>query len=140
MSPAPSVVVALAALMSAPTPPPTTPAAPATASSGVYGGFSPGIGYTVALRQRQADTVATTSASTTQPSAKARSLPPILPPPPPSDLARVQNSPRAQGILAAAAIAAQVAMIVAGIASVRQQNAEIRRQRRGRPPPYRPYR
>ncbi|MEM9453801.1 MAG: hypothetical protein AAGF11_06450 [Myxococcota bacterium] len=130
MSPAPSVIIALAALVSAPATPSTSPS--------FSPGFSPGIGYTVSLRQRQADDV--TTPTTAEPTAKARSLPPILPPPPPSDLARVQNSPRAQGILAAAAIAAQVAMLVAGVASVRQQNAEIRRQRRGRPPPYRPYR
>ena len=61
-------------------------------------------------------------------------------PPPPSDLARVQNSPAFRGVVAAAVIASQVAMIVAGVASVRRQNARARAAAVGRAPAYRPYR
>lgn len=97
--------------------------------------YSPGIGYTVAWLQRQADVV--------EPVATAEpprfELYPHLPPPP-SDLSRVQSSPRGQAVLAAAAVATQVAMIVAGIIAVRQQRDEARRERARQPEPFRPYR
>lgn len=97
--------------------------------------FSPGIGYTVAQIMRQLDRPAPTPEV---PPTTTRLVPRL--PPPASDLARIQGSPRARGLNAAAAIAAQVAMIVAGVISVREQREQIRREREGQAPPYRPYR
>lgn len=136
MSSIPWLALALATRMVAP-----EPAPPA---------FSPGVGYIVAQQHRGAsegpEPAATSEASEASeasgapPQPPRKTLAPVLPPPPPTDLARVKGSPRAQGILAAAAIATQVAMLVAGVAAVRQQNAALREQRRGRAPAYRPYR
>ena len=96
--------------------------------------FQNGIGYTASLDLRRA----------LEPEAEPEpppsiSLVPRLPPPP-TDLARVQGSPRARGMATAVAVAAQVAMIVAGAVSVQQQNRAVRERRRGEAPPYRPYR
>ncbi len=123
--------------------------------------FSFGIGYVVAEQRRSAvesvesvesvvrsDTATptpTSKASSPAPSSspqaepKTTSLAPRLPPPR-SDLARIKGSPRARGLTAAAAIATQMAMIIAGIAVVREQREQAREARRGQPPPYRPYR
>ncbi len=118
--------------------------------------FSPGIGFTVSQQLREADqppvgprppteaesaqarTVAASS-EPSEPDPSASGLAPRLPPPP-SDLARAQGSPRARGLHAAAAIAAQMAMIVAGAVAVRDQRRRAREAQRGRAPPYKPYR
>jgi hypothetical protein len=97
--------------------------------------FSPGIGYTVSEDLRRVEMIAGSPAETTVPARLAPRLPP-----PSSDLARVQGSPRARGMLAAAAVAAQLAMIVAGVVSVRNQREQARRDREGQVQPYRPYR
>ncbi|MEM7158462.1 MAG: hypothetical protein AAF799_36825 [Myxococcota bacterium] len=96
--------------------------------------FYDGIGYTASLDLRHA----------TEPEAEPEPPPnlALIPrlPPPPTDLARVQSSPRARGMYTAVAVAAQLAMIVAGAVSVREQNSRARARRRGQAPPYRPYR
>ena len=97
--------------------------------------FSPGVGYTVSQLLRQADAPPPAAEEATP----AFSLVPRLPPPR-SDLARIQGSPRARGLHAAAALAAQVAMIVAGVISVQEQRRQLRREREGQVQPYRPYR
>lgn len=98
--------------------------------------FSPGVGYTVSWLLREAD-APPLAEEPEEP--RSLSLVPRLPPPR-SDLARIQGSPRARGIQAAAALATQVAMIVAGVISVREQKRQLRREREGRVQPYRPYR
>lgn len=97
--------------------------------------FSPGIGYTVAQIMRQLDRPPPTAEA---PPTTTRLVPRL--PPPASDLARIQGSPRARGLNTAVAIAAQVAMIVAGVISVREQREQVRREREGQAQPYRPYR
>ncbi|MCA9652069.1 MAG: hypothetical protein KC501_19285 [Myxococcales bacterium] len=96
--------------------------------------FTPGVGYTVShlLWQLHAPPPVVETPTI--------HLAPHLSPPPGTDLARIQGSPRARGLHAAAAFAAEVAMIVAGVVSVREQNQQVRREREGRAPPYKPYR
>jgi len=146
------VLALVASLLAAPAPDPSPDSDDAAFP------FSFGIGYVVTEQRRSVDaldaspTVAdaptspTTSApedSTEAPASQAApqpaSLAPRLPPPR-SDLARIQGSPRARGLSAAAAIATQMAMIIAGIAVVREQREQAREARRGQAPPYRPYR
>jgi len=100
--------------------------------------FSMGIGYTVSLDLRQQPTSSATI-STREEEGQPINLVPWLPPPP-NDMARIKGSPRVQGFHAAAAIAAEVAMLIAGAVSVRRQRQELRRERKGRAPPYKPYR
>lgn len=101
--------------------------------------FSPGVGYTVSRLQREADGRAAPATAQTSGATKPASLVPHLPPPP-SDLARVQGSPRARGLHTAAAVATQLAMVVAGIIAVREQREQLRRERERDVQPYRPYR
>lgn len=97
--------------------------------------FSPGIGYTVSRLQREADEPVVREEAPTHVASFAPRLPP-----PQSDLARIQGSRRARGLHVAAAIAAQAAMIVAGILAVREQRATARREQARQVEPYRPYR
>lgn len=112
----------LALVLAAPASPPEPPA------------FAEGVGYTVSQLLRQLD----------EPPDASESPPSLRPiprrPPPSTDLARIQGSPRARGLSAAVAVAAQLAMIVAGVMSVREQNERMRREREGQAPPYKPYR
>lgn len=119
------MTIVLAGLLSSPAPSPATPPAP---------WFSPGIGYTVSRLQREIDAAEPARVET-----PPVSLAPHLPPPT-SDLARVQASPEARGIQIAAAVAVQLAMVVAGIVAVREQREQVRRERAHQVPPYRPYR
>ncbi|MCX4247400.1 hypothetical protein [Paraliomyxa miuraensis] len=117
------VTLGLVGLLTAHVPLPELPSSPE---------WSPGIGYAVSRLQRDRGAEATAEAPTT-------SLVPRLPPPP-TDLQRVQGSPGARGLHVAAAMAAQLAMIVAGVIAVREQREQLRRERERAPAPYRPYR
>lgn len=110
--------------------------------------FSPGIGFTVSRLQRDRPglpPVLSTTPPKTGPGGEVNNESntsvgrrPRLSPPP-TDLARIQGSPRAVGIHAAAAVATQLAMIIAGVMSVQEQRRILRRERARQPAPFSPY-
>lgn len=113
--------------------------------------FSPGVGYTAAQTQRWQPiatpaTAETTAEQSTEELAAEPAASGILPrlgeyqPPPQSDFAKAQAAPAVRQIEMAVAVAAQVAMVVAGAVSQTRQNRRYRRAQRGQIPAYRPYR
>ncbi|MCH9683710.1 MAG: hypothetical protein K0V04_19910, partial [Deltaproteobacteria bacterium] len=107
--------------------------------------FSAGPGYTASELAQGRVPLATSQEPepASEPSSSGQQArTPLMPrlPPPPTDFQRIQGSPALRGINAAAAVAMQLGMIVAGAVSVGKQRAAIRRQRNGQAPPYKPYR